>query len=95
MFNKYIETQHVCISVSEVFDWWDRLDALKDTPEKAFDLFTEFLEKAEDELEIDDDTIKEILDNDESLEVNSYHGLFEDYGNLTYNPYNWTIKEKK
>lgn len=95
MFNKYIETQHVCISVSEVFDWWDRLDALKDTPEKAFDLFTEFLEKAEDELEIDDDTIKEILDNDESLEVNSYHDLFEDYGNLTYNPYNWTIKEKK
>lgn len=103
MFNKYIETQHVCISVSELFDWWDRLDALKDTPEKAFDLFTEFLEKAEDELELSDDIKRELEENSNEmkiLNITGYNDLFDDepindYGNLTYNPYNWTIKEKK
>ena len=94
MFNKYIETQHVCISVSEVFDWWDRLDALKDTPEKAFDLFTEFLEQAEDTLDIDPKIFEDDVSRDEYVKVDLYEDIY-DYGNLTYNPYNWTIKEKK
>ena len=94
MFNKYIETQHVCISVSEVFDWWDRLDALKDTPEKAFDLFKEFLEQAEDTLDIDPKIFEDDLSRDEYVKVDLYEDIY-DYGNLTYNPYNWTIKEKK
>ena len=49
MFNKYIKTQYVCISVSELFDWWDRLDS---DPDNAFELFTEFLENAEDTLDV-------------------------------------------
>ena len=54
MFNKYIKTQYVCISVSELFDWWDRLDS---NPDNAFELFTEFLENAEDTLEVEPGTV--------------------------------------
>lgn len=50
MFNKFIKTQHVCISISELFDWWDKLDK---NPDKAYELFTSFLESAEDTLEMD------------------------------------------
>ena len=57
MFNKFIKTQHVCISLDELFQWWDKLDK---NPDDAFDLFTSFLEEAEDTLELDPDFIKSI-----------------------------------
>ena len=51
MKQKIKEEQFIEISASELFVWWDWLDSLKDTPEKAFDLFTKFLEECEDQLE--------------------------------------------
>jgi len=72
MFNKYIKTQHVCISVSELFHWWDRLDS---DPDNAFELFTEFLEKAEDTLEVNLDSFDD--DDFVPLTVKSEDDLFE------------------
>jgi hypothetical protein len=66
MFNEYIKRQHVCISVYELFDWWDRLDS---DPDNAFDLFTEFLEQAEDTLDINPPTFEDYEDYDNYIKV--------------------------
>lgn len=85
MFNKFIKTQHVCISVDELFQWWDRLDK---NPDDAFDLFTSFLEEAEDTLELDQDFIKSI--NEEKfvpLDCDDYETcdtIQENINTLTY-----------
>lgn len=44
------EVQIIELTADELFVWWDWLDSMKDTPEKAFDLFTKFLEECEDQL---------------------------------------------
>lgn len=53
MKQKWKKEQFIEISASELFTWWDWLDSLKEEPEKAFDLFTQFLEQCEDQLEIE------------------------------------------
>ena len=42
--------QIISFDVDELFDWWDRLD---ENPNEAFNLFTNFLENAEDLLEVE------------------------------------------
>lgn len=69
MRQKWKEEQFVEISMSELFVWWDWLDSLKDTPEKAFDLFTKFLENCEDQLEFNEDFIDEMLDDEEFIPI--------------------------
>lgn len=61
------------ISSSELFTWWDWLDSLEDTPEKAFDLFTKFLEECEDTM---------YCCNDEYLEETHFIRLDNDDKNL-------------
>lgn len=53
MKQKWKKEQFIEISASELFTWWDWLDSYKDEPEKAFDLFTKFLQECEDQLEIE------------------------------------------
>lgn len=50
--------------MSELFVWWDWLDSLKNTPEKAFDLFTKFLEQCEDQLEYNPEFLDEMEKRD-------------------------------
>lgn len=79
MRQQWMKTQFIIMSMDEMFCWWDRLDALKDTPEKAFDLFTEFLEECEDQLEYSIDFIDE-MNNDSfvPIDVDNIDDLFDD-----------------
>ena len=64
MRDKWKEEQFVEISASELFVWWDWLDSFEDTPEKAFGLFTHFLEECEDQLYCTSDFYKSKKEND-------------------------------
>lgn len=80
MYQKWIPQQHIVLSMDEVFCWWDKLDALEDTPEKAFDLFTKFLEECEDQLELNPDFIEELerLDKDKDfVSIDNINELYE------------------
>ena len=80
MKQKWDKTQYIELTMDELFVWWDWLDSLKDTPEKAFDLFTKFLEQCEDQLELHPDFIKamEEAEDDEWIHVKSLDDLFDD-----------------
>lgn len=78
MRQQWMETQFIIISMDEMFCWWDRLDALKDSPEKAFDLFTEFLEECEDQLEWNCDFVDKMKDDYVPIDIDTIDDLFED-----------------
>lgn len=80
MRNKWQEEQFVEISVSELFTWWDWLDSLKDEPEKAFDLFTKFLEACEDQLELSPRFIEELekTKDEDFVSIDNIDDLFDD-----------------
>ena len=77
MKQKWKEEQFIELSMSELFVWWDWLDSLKDTPEKAFDLFTKFLEECEDQLEFNPKFLDEMerLDKDEWVHLDCLDDL--------------------
>lgn len=77
MKQKWKETQFIEISMDELFVWWDWLDSLKDTPEKAFDLFTKFLEECEDQLEYSEEFL-ENFKKEEYIPVKDFEDLFDD-----------------
>lgn len=52
--------QHICFDIDELFAWQDALDEIEKTPEKAWDLFDDFLWEAEDQLEFSEDFLKEL-----------------------------------
>lgn len=81
MKQKWGKTQYIELTMDELFVWWDWLDSLNDTPEKAFDLFTKFLEQCEDQLEFDPDFIdrmNELEEKDEWVHVDCLDDLFDD-----------------
>lgn len=62
MRQKWKKVQIIELTADELFVWWDWLDSMKDTPEEAFDLFTNFLEQCENQLEDEsiDDSFNDI-----------------------------------
>lgn len=80
MHQKWLPEQHIIISMDELFAWWDKLDNLQNTPEKAFKLFEEFLEECEDQLEYSPDFIDELerLDLDKDFVKVDLETLFDD-----------------
>ena len=78
MKQKWKETQYIEISMEELFVWWDWLDSFKDTPEKAFDLFTKFLEECEDQLEYSSEVLEEYKE-EEYIPVENINDLFDDW----------------
>ena len=44
----------------EIFAWQDKLDAIEDEPEKAWELFNDFLNECEDQLELNPEFIKQL-----------------------------------
>lgn len=82
MKQKWKETQYIEISMDELFVWWDWLDSLKDTPEKAFDLFTKFLEECEDQLEYSPEFLEKFKE-EEFVPVKDYEDLFDDETEIT------------
>lgn len=61
MFMQWInKKQHICFDIDELFAWQDALDEIEKTPEKAWDLFDDFLWEAEDQLEFSEDFLKEL-----------------------------------
>ena len=78
MRDKWKEEQFVEISASELFVWWDWLDSMEDTPEKAFDLFTKFLEECEDQLYCNNEVIDDILNDKMYISTVDGDKLFND-----------------
>lgn len=78
MKQKWKEEQFIEISASELFVWWDWLDSLEDTPEKAFDLFTMFLEECEDQLEFNDKFVSDFknIEEKDSTKITDIENLF-------------------
>ncbi|WP_407421844.1 hypothetical protein [Methanobrevibacter sp.] len=61
---KWKKMQFVEISMHEIFCLQDRLDRVKDTPEKVWDIFDDFLMECENQLELDPGFIKELQEID-------------------------------
>ena len=84
--------QFVKISMHEIFAFQDRLDAVKDNPEKVWDIVDSFFWEAENQLELDPDFIKELQEL--SLEedfvplhnLDDLDDLFKDECKEDYNP---------
>lgn len=68
MKQKWKQIQVVEISIHEIFCLQDRLDRVKDTPDKVWEIFDDFLMECENQLELNPGFIKEMqkidLEND-------------------------------
>ena len=64
MKQKWKEMQFVEISMHEIFCLQDRLDSVKDCPEKVWDIFDDFLMECENQLEMDPGFIKALQELD-------------------------------
>ena len=83
MKQKWKPVQHIEISMHEIFAFQDKLDAVKDDPEKVWDVVDDFFMEAENQLELSPGFIKELqeldLDSDfTSLDVDNFDALFKD-----------------
>lgn len=88
MIQRYINNkQYVCFDINELFAWQDALDEIEKEPSKAWNLFNEFLDEAENQLEYSEEFIKEmeeiikkVQDGDYSdfVRVESLEDLFND-----------------
>lgn len=79
--------QYVCFDINELFAWQDSLDEIEKEPSKAWNLFNDFLNEAENQLEYSEEFIKEmeeiikkVQDGDYSdfVKVESLEDLFDE-----------------
>lgn len=64
MRQKWKQMQFVEISMHEIFCLQDRLDSVKDNPEKVWEIFDDFLMECENQLELDPGFLKELQEID-------------------------------
>lgn len=84
MKQKWKPTQYVEISIHEIFAFQDKLDAVKDNPEKVWEVVDEFFWEAENQLELSPKFLKELQNIDEKdfvpLRIDNIDELFEEDG---------------
>lgn len=81
MKQKWKPTQYVEISIHEIFAFQDKLDAVKDEPEKVWQVVDDFFWEAENQLELSPNFLKELQNIEEKdfvpLKINNIDELFE------------------
>ena len=105
MKQKWKEMQFVEISMHEIFCLQDRLDSVKDCPEKVWDIFDDFLMECENQLEMDPGFLKALQELDLEKDfvplknLDDYDELFEgedDSNYLTAKDYvNYIVSKEK
>lgn len=82
MKQKWKPMQFVEISMHEIFAFQDKLDAIKDDPEKVWDVVDSFFMECENQLELSPSFIKELQEIDEGdfvpLSLEKIDELLED-----------------
>jgi len=82
MKQKWKPTQYVEISIHEIFAFQDKLDAVKDNPEKVWEVVDDFFWEAENQLELSPNFIKELQEIEEGdfvpISLEKIDELFED-----------------
>ena len=84
MIQRWInKKQYICFSIDELFSWQDRLDELEenDNESLAWDLFNDFLNKAENQLEYSEEFIKEMEEIHKKVE----NGDYSDFVKVDFN----------
>ena len=90
MKQKWKPTQYVEISIHEIFAFQDKLDAVKDDPEKVWQIVDDFFGEVENQLELSPKFLKELQNISKkdfvSLRVDNINELFEeDEDNFEHN----------
>ena len=80
MKQKWKPIQYVEISIHEIFAFQDKLDAVKDNPEKVWEVVDDFFWKAENQLELSPGFLKMGLTKDDfvPLKIDNIDELFDD-----------------
>ena len=82
MEQKWKPTQYVEISIHEIFAFQDRLDAVRDDPEKVWDVVDDFFMECENQLELSPNFLKELQEIDDTdsvpISLGEIDELFED-----------------
>lgn len=82
MKQKWKSTQYVEIPMHEIFAFQDKLDAVKDDPEKVWDVVDDFFMECENQLELSPNFLKELQEIDDSdfvpISLEKIDELFED-----------------
>ena len=82
MKQKWKSTQYVEISMHEIFAFQDRLDAVRDDPEKVWDVVNDFFMECENQLELSPNFLKELQEIDDTdsvpISLGEIDELFED-----------------
>lgn len=82
MKQKWKSTQYVEIPIHEIFAFQDKLDAVKDDPEKVWDVVDDFFMECENQLELSPNFLKELQEIDDSnfvpISLEKIDELFED-----------------
>ena len=82
MEQKWKSTQYVEISMHEIFAFQDRLDAVRDDPEKVWDVVDDFFMECENQLELSPNFLKESQEIDDTdsvpISLGEIDELFED-----------------
>ena len=82
MKQKWKPTQYVEISIHEIFAFQDKLDAVKDNPEKVWEVVDDFFWEAENQLELSSGFLKQLEELTEDdfvpLKIDNIDELFDD-----------------
>lgn len=82
MKQKWKSTQYVEIPMHEIFAFQDKLDAVRDDPEKVWDVVDDFFMECENQLELSPNFLKELQEVDDSdsvpISLGKIDELFED-----------------
>ena len=80
MKQKWKPIQYVEISIHEIFAFQDKLDAVKDNPDKVWEVVDDFFCKAENQLELSPGFLKMGLTKDDfvPLKIDNIDKLFDD-----------------
>lgn len=98
MKQKWKEMQFIEISMHEIFAFQDKLDAVKDNPEKVWEVVDDFFLEAESQLELDPNFIKEMheLDlNNDFVTLKEVQDVLTDDDDDCTKPHIDTIKSYK
>lgn len=82
MKQKWKPTQYVEISIHEIFAFQDKLDAVRDNPEKVWEVVDDFFWEVENQLELSPSLLKELMglteDDFVPLKIDNIDELFDD-----------------
>ena len=84
MIQRWInKKQYICFSIDELFSWQDKLDELEenDNESLAWDLFNDFLNEAENQLEYSEEFLREMAEIHKKVE----NGDYSDFVKVDFN----------